>query len=127
MKPPGELLPRFLSRCMVLNFEPVPQKALALYLEDIWDKEHGPRHYPIEYFEQLAEGMGVRDALMRLDSELLAPRSAAEIKRILAEQKAAKMQQEQIVESSPFLMDDAAAVRLGRQIRAAQLQAASQA
>ena len=31
--------------------------------------------------------MGVRDALNRLDSELLAPRSLAEIKKLLADEK----------------------------------------
>jgi hypothetical protein len=79
MQPPAELLPRFLSRCLVLNFETVERKPLAAYLEQVWDKEHGPRHYPVEYFEHLADGMGVRDALNRLDSELLAPRPLGEI------------------------------------------------
>jgi MoxR-like ATPase len=126
MQPPAELLPRFLSRCITLTFEPVLAKTLALYLEKIWDKESGPRHYPVEYFEQLAEGMGVRDALMRLDSELLAPRSLAEIKRILLERKTAKAVEEEKMKQTGFLEDDAAAVRYGRQLRAQQL-AASQA
>jgi replication-associated recombination protein RarA len=128
MKPPSELLPRFLSRCIVLNFETVPVSQLAMYLSHVWRKENGPeRAYSQEYFEYLAEGMGVRDALMRLDSELLAPRSAGDITRILRERETAKRQQEEVIKTSPFLMDDAAAVRLGRQIRAAQLQNASQA
>lgn len=87
MQPPAELLPRFLSRCMVLNFETVDRGAIAGYLKRVWWNEKGPRHYPVEYFEHLAEGMGVRDALNRLDSELLGPRSLAEIKKLLADEK----------------------------------------
>jgi MoxR-like ATPase len=122
MQPPAELLPRFLSRCITLNFEAVPQRPLAAYLEAIWDKADGPRNYPVEYFEHLADGMGVRDALMRLDSELLAPRSIAEIRRILAERKAAQAaEEEKKVNGFEVLVDDAAAVRFGRQMRAAQL------
>jgi hypothetical protein len=94
MQPPAELLPRFLSRCLVLNFETVEREPLAAYLEQVWDKEHGPRHYPVEYFEHLADGMGVRDALNRLDSELLAPRPLGEISRILTDRKAAEIEQE---------------------------------
>jgi hypothetical protein len=94
MQPPAELLPRFLSRCLVLNFETVERKPLAAYLDQVWDKEHGPRPYPVEYFEHLADGMGVRDALNRLDSELLAPRPLGEISRILTDRKAAEIEQE---------------------------------
>lgn len=94
MKPPNELLPRFLSRCIVLTFEPVSPGILAPYLKRVWTLEKGAKHYPIEYFRQLAIGVGVRDALMRLDSELLAPRPIAEIRRILAEAKARAEQQE---------------------------------
>jgi replication-associated recombination protein RarA len=127
MQPPAELLPRFLSRCLVLNFETVERKPIAAYLEQIWDKECGPRHYPVEYFEHLAEGMGVRDALNRLDSELLAPRSLAEIRRILTDRKTAEVEQEaKKVNGFELLVDDAAAVRYGRQLRAQQL-AASEA
>jgi DNA polymerase III gamma/tau subunit len=121
MKPPAELLPRFLSRCIVLNFESVLPKVLAVYLEKIWDKEGGPKHYPVEYFEHLATGMGVRDGLMRLDSELLAPRLLAEIRQILAAHKTAKLEQESKLNQYDVLEDDAAAVRFGRQIRAQQL------
>src|ERR1700687_98577 len=62
--------------CRRLRSEGVGRKPLAAYLEQVWDKEHGPRHYPVEYFEHLADGMGVRDALNRLDSQLLGPRPA---------------------------------------------------
>lgn len=123
MKPPPELLPRFLSRCLPLTFETVERKALAAYLQRIWKKERGPRLYPVEYFEHLAEGMGVRDALNRLDSELLSPRSISEIRRILAAQKTAQIEQEKKANAFEFLEDDAAAVRYGRQLRAQQLSA----
>jgi DNA polymerase III delta prime subunit len=92
MTPPASLLPRFLSRCIVLTFDPVPMKELARYLRTIWEKEGGPKGRPIQYFEDLAEGQGVRDALMRLDSELLAPRSLPEIRQRLAEKKAREKQ-----------------------------------
>lgn len=128
MKPPPALLPRFLSRCITLYFEPVETKELAKYLATIWAKEGGER-LPQEYLEHLSKGVGVRDALMRLDSELLAPHSAKEIRQILADankaQKKAGDLREKLREfDMPELrenMDDAAAVRLGRSIRA-QLQ-----
>lgn len=125
MKPPAELLPRFLSRCIILNFEAVSTEQIARYLSEIWRKEKGPAGVPMEYFEYLAKGMGVRDALMRLDSELLASRSQAEIKALLIEHKARQAEQEKKLNQYEFLEDDAAAVRFGRQIRAAQLQASN--
>jgi hypothetical protein len=82
---------------------------------------------PWNTFEHLADGMGVRDALNRLDSELLAPRPLGEISRILTDRKAAEIEQEaKKVNGFELLVDDAAAVRYGRQLRAHQL-AASQA
>jgi MoxR-like ATPase len=128
MKSPPELLPRFLSRCLTLYFEPVETKELAKYLTAIWKKESSAK-LPAEYFEHLATGMGVRDALMRLDSELLAPHSLAEVRAILGEAKRAQKKTADLREKLrefelPELrenMDDAAAVRLGRSIRA-QLQ-----
>jgi replication-associated recombination protein RarA len=83
MKPPAELLPRFLSRCITLYFEPVEAKVLAKYLAAIWKKEGGKGELPMAYLEHLATGTGVRDALMRLDSELIAPHSPEEIRETL--------------------------------------------
>jgi MoxR-like ATPase len=83
MMPPPALLPKFLSRCVKLYFDGVPSDQLAAYLAAVWQNEGGPTHVPAEYFAYLAEGIGVRDALIRLDSELLAPRSLAEIRAIL--------------------------------------------
>jgi hypothetical protein len=122
MKPPAELLPRFLSRCIPVYFESVQSEQLGQYLSAIWKKETDTT-LPKEYAEYLAEGMGVRDALMRLDSELLAPRTPAEIKVILAEHKQRKAAQQAKLEQHDFLEDDAAAVRYGRQLRAMQMQA----
>jgi len=95
MQPPAELLPRFLSRCLKVNFDAVTQKPLAAYLKQVWAKEGGPRHYSSEYFEHLAAGIGVRDALIRLDSELLAPRSSADIKRVLGAARELAIQREE--------------------------------
>jgi len=86
MRPPANLLPRFLSRCITLYFDPPTQ--LAKYLAAIWKREGGRAGMPIEFFEDLAQGQGVRDALMSLDRELIAPRSIAQAKRELAEKKA---------------------------------------
>ena len=90
MKPPGELLPRFLSRCQVLYFEPVPVAELAAYLRAIWKAEKGTRGLPDEFFLDMAQGVGVRDALMRMDSELLAPRTLTQVKKLLTEKAAKK-------------------------------------
>jgi DNA polymerase III gamma/tau subunit len=130
MKPPSALLPRFLSRCITLNFDPVTTVDLAKYLAAIWKKEGGA-NLPAEYFEYLATGTGVRDALMRLDSELLAPRSLAEIRKLLGDRKQVQKKVADLrnklvdLELPEFNgeMDDATAVRLGRSIRA-QLQPA---
>lgn len=83
MLPPDELLPRFRSRCKLLKFTKVEQRKLAKYLAAIWELEKGPKGYPIEFFERVADGLGVRDALIRLDSELLAPRSAKDVRKML--------------------------------------------
>jgi hypothetical protein len=87
MRPPASLLPRFLSRCITLYFDS-PTRDLPKYLAAIWKREGGSAGVPKEFFEDLAQGQGVRDALMSLDRELLAPRSVAEVKRRLAERKA---------------------------------------
>lgn len=85
LKPPQQLLPRFVSRCIVLNFEAVPLRDAAEYLAAIWRKEKGPRGIPIEYFEQLASGVGMRDALNRVDTALLSPPTPKQIKQMLEE------------------------------------------
>ena len=71
-EPPYSLTERFKSRCMIQTFPAASQAALAAYLERVWDAEGGQRNVPVEYFSYMAEGVGVRDALMRLDSDLLA-------------------------------------------------------
>ena len=71
-EPPPSLLPRFRSRCMIVPFPAASQSVLAAYLERMWDAEGGQRDVPVEYFSYMAEGDGVRDALMRLESDLLA-------------------------------------------------------
>lgn len=70
-EPPYSFAPRFLSRCMITTFPAASQSELAAYLDKIW-KQEGGAECPAEYFEYMAEGVGVRDALMRLDSDLLA-------------------------------------------------------
>ena len=86
--PPVDLLPRFLSRCMVIPFRPPETGELARYLKKVWARENGRSGLPIEYFEHLAEGVGVRDALMRLDTELLRNPGIREVKTMLSEKQA---------------------------------------
>ena len=70
-EPPYSLTERFKSRNMILAFPAVEQSDLALYLQHIWTREGGEPQSD-EWFSMMAEGVGVRDALMRLDSDLLA-------------------------------------------------------
>ena len=70
-EPPYSLTSRFKSRCMLTAFPAASQADLAAYLEKIWKAESGPECTP-EWFSYMAEGVGVRDALMRLESDLLA-------------------------------------------------------
>jgi hypothetical protein len=80
VKAPHSLLPRFVSRCWEIPFVAAPRAQLSEYLETIWRREGGPAT-PEGYFDYIAEGVGVRDALMRLDVDLLAgprPRPAPE-------------------------------------------------
>jgi hypothetical protein len=78
-----------MTRCMVLKFEaPSPEK-VARYLRWVWEREGGPKKYPQEFFDSLAKGIAVRDALMRLDVELLAPRTSKEVREQLAADRAA--------------------------------------
>jgi hypothetical protein len=69
--PPFSLLPRFQSRCMTVEFEAATNADLAGFLEQVWTLEGG-EPATAEYFSYMAKGVGVRDALMRLDSDLLA-------------------------------------------------------
>jgi hypothetical protein len=76
--PPSSLLPRFQSRNMVIPFEAATEAELAAHLERIWNAEGGAPASPA-YFAYMAKGVGVRDALMRLDTDLLAgPRPVPE-------------------------------------------------
>jgi replication-associated recombination protein RarA len=89
VKPPLTLLPRFLSRCMIVEFRAPTTAQIAVYLKSIWRREKGRVGLPAEYFEHLAAGVGVRDALMRMDVELLRNPSIKEVSRML-EDKAAR-------------------------------------
>jgi hypothetical protein len=71
IEPPPSFAPRFLSRCMMIPFPAVTTDDLAVYLERLWTAEGG-EHCEKEWFRYMAEGEGVRDALMRLESDLLA-------------------------------------------------------
>jgi hypothetical protein len=68
---PYSFAQRFKSRNMIIEFPAVSQDELAKYLEKIWNREGGPSCTP-EYFHYMADGVGVRDALKRLESDLLA-------------------------------------------------------
>jgi DNA polymerase III delta prime subunit len=71
LEPPASLLPRFRSRCLLVPFAVPTQDELAIYLERVWAAERGPAT-PDGYFDFIAsEGGGVRDALMRLEVDLL--------------------------------------------------------
>lgn len=69
---PLSLLPRFQSRCMKFEFEAANVSDLAVYLERIWKQEGGQSVADAGYFPYMADGVGVRDALMRLETDLLA-------------------------------------------------------
>lgn len=69
--PPYSLTERFKSRCMLQQFPAASQADLAVYLERLWNSEGGQACTP-EWFSFMAHGVGVRDALMRLESDLLA-------------------------------------------------------
>lgn len=79
---------RFPGRCMVIPFEPIPQAAIAKYLAKIWKRERGREGLPLEWFHEIADGLGVRDALNRLDVELLRNPTVREVKKALADKKA---------------------------------------
>jgi len=57
----------------------VPSEYLASYLKKIWRAENGRGRLDSRYFRYLADGVGVRDALNSLDSDLLGgPRDVPE-------------------------------------------------
>lgn len=68
---PYSFAPRFKSRNMVVPFPAVSPSELAAYLEKLWNIEGGTA-CDAAYFSYMADGIGVRDALMRLESDLLA-------------------------------------------------------
>lgn len=94
IEPPRALLPRFQSRCMVLPFPAATQSQIAIYLKKMWKRERGREGMPDAYFYDLAQGVGVRDALMRLDVELLRNPTIREVKTALAEKEAKRLAQE---------------------------------
>jgi ATPase family associated with various cellular activities (AAA) len=73
--PPSSLEKRFLSRCMVIPFEPLEEDQLSLYLRDVWGRETD-LDATNAYFDYLARGGGVRESLMRMQVDILtgAPR-----------------------------------------------------
>lgn len=70
VEPPFTLLPRFQSRNMIVEFEASTRTDLAAFLERVWSMESGPS-VPEGYFDYMAKGAGIRDALMRLETDLL--------------------------------------------------------
>jgi len=84
IEPPTSLLPRFLSRCMMVPCPAANQNELAQYLAKIWKLEGG-QATPKGYFEYMADGIGVRDALMRLETDLLAGPSEVPERKPIAE------------------------------------------
>ncbi len=76
---PYSFAERFKSRNMIVEFPAVSQPELACYLEKVWTLEGGPT-CSRAYFEYMADGVGVRDALKRLESDLLAgPRAVPSV------------------------------------------------
>ena len=71
IEPPSSFAPRFLSRCMRQEFPAVSKVELTAYLERLWTLEGGLAGCSPEYFAYMADGVGVRDALMRLETDLL--------------------------------------------------------
>jgi len=69
--PPSGFESRFLSRCMIVPFHAPTNEELAPYLAHVWKCEGGPRT-PKGYFDYIGDGLSVRDALQRLDTDLLA-------------------------------------------------------
>jgi hypothetical protein len=103
--PPTGLLAALVQRCLILRFEaPEPAKTAA-YLRWVWEREGGPKKYPGEFFESLAKGIGVRDALNRLDVELLAPRGVKEIREQLAADREAAEKAAELARTEITLVD----------------------
>jgi hypothetical protein len=68
---PSTVQPRFVSRCMKLEFTAPEPEEMATYLERVWRAEGG-QAVDDGYFSYICRGVGMRDALMRLDTDLLA-------------------------------------------------------
>ena len=71
IEPPYSFASRFLSRCMIVPFELPTQAELAAYLCKLWKLEGGGPT-PADYFDYIADDCAVRDALMKLEVDLLA-------------------------------------------------------
>lgn len=73
--PPTSLEKRFLSRCMVIPFEPLDELALSEYLAQVWSRETDLAA-DRDYFDFLALGGGVRESLSMMQVDILmgAPR-----------------------------------------------------
>jgi ATPase family associated with various cellular activities (AAA) len=74
--PPTSLAKRFLSRCMVIPFEPLAEDALSRYLRFVWIKEAVSLDAEPAYFDFLACGGEIRESLMKMQVDILtgAPR-----------------------------------------------------
>lgn len=70
--PPPSLEKRFLSRCMVIPFEPMPEAALSAYLCSVWGKEAPDVYASRAYFDFLACGGEIRESMMKMQTDLLA-------------------------------------------------------
>jgi DNA polymerase III delta prime subunit len=69
----GNLEPRFLSRCRVIEFSSYGMAGeIASYLENVWHAEGGNGNAPDLVRLAKESRNNVRDALMRLETELLA-------------------------------------------------------
>jgi hypothetical protein len=73
--PPKTLEKRFLSRCMVIEFEPLAEPTLSQHLRTVWDRETELDASP-DYFDYLARGGGIRESLSKMQVDILmgAPR-----------------------------------------------------
>lgn len=76
--------PRFVGRCKPIDFDPVPTVLVAKYIRKVWGQERGRPGLPLEFFTSLAEGADVRNALNRLELELLRNPTIREVKAALA-------------------------------------------
>lgn len=79
--PPASFEKRFLSRCMVIPFEPPTDKDLSQFLQSVWVQETDTPADPA-YFDFLARGGAMRESMMMMQVDLLsgAPRPIEPIK-----------------------------------------------